>query len=386
MFRRSLPARRAASMGGGSRRADRTARSRSPFPRPAARQPIRHRRCPARTRGFLYGRLTGLKAERAENRRRSECSHVYGLLTRPDDRWPGCAPRTTSKHLHTRTSIAACSQSGVSGRGRMKAHIVGGGFGGLAAAALLIRNAGMSGPDITVYEADEKLGGGFFLAGDAKSGYNLPGSIFDREFRCALDLLGKIPTRAYSNINVAEQFLTFNKEHPFVDQTHIIDRNLRRVHDQRYGLNLGDGLRLAKLSLTREASLDGQLIKDWFSPRFFATEFWLLWSTLMGSLPQHTIIEFRRYLNRFVYLFPDLSTMANVLRSQFNQHEAFVEPLVTWLERQQVNVLKGAFVSDIEFTESPGRMAPCVRAVAAWIGSRTQGAQEVGSGPIRTGL
>ena len=77
----------------------------------------------------------------------------------------------------------------------MKAHIVGGGFGGLAAAALLIRNADMSGPDIAIYEADEQLGGGFFLAGDAKSGYNLPGSIFDREFRCALDLLGKIPTQ-----------------------------------------------------------------------------------------------------------------------------------------------------------------------------------------------
>ena len=238
----------------------------------------------------------------------------------------------------------------------MKAHIVGGGFGGLAAAALLIRNADMSGPDITIYEADETLGGGFFLAGDAKSGYNLPGSIFDKEFHCALDLLGEIPTQAYANINVAEQFLTFNKEHPFVDQTHIVDRDLRRMHDQRYGLNLSDGLRLAKLSLTREASLDGQLIKDWFSPRFFATEFWLLWSTLMGSLPQHSIIEFRRYLNRFVYLFPDLSTMANVLRSQFNQHEAFVEPLVAWLEGKQVNFLQGAFVSDIEFTGSPGRI------------------------------
>jgi oleate hydratase len=155
----------------------------------------------------------------------------------------------------------------------MKAHIVGGGFAGLAAAALLIRNADMSGPDITIYEADETLGGGFFLAGDAKSGYNLPGSIFDKEFRCALDLLGTIPTKAYANINVAEQFLTFNKEHPFDDQTHIVDRNLRRWHDQRYGLNLGDGLRLAKLSLTREASLDGQLIQDWFPQRFFDTEF-----------------------------------------------------------------------------------------------------------------
>jgi oleate hydratase len=37
----------------------------------------------------------------------------------------------------------------------MKAHIVGGGFGGLAAAALLIRNADVPGADITIYEADD---------------------------------------------------------------------------------------------------------------------------------------------------------------------------------------------------------------------------------------
>ena len=41
----------------------------------------------------------------------------------------------------------------------MRAHIAGGGFGGLAAAALLIRNAGVLGADITIYEADERLGG-----------------------------------------------------------------------------------------------------------------------------------------------------------------------------------------------------------------------------------
>jgi oleate hydratase len=238
----------------------------------------------------------------------------------------------------------------------MKAHIVGGGFGGLAAAALLIQNAKVSGPDITIYEADEKLGGGFFLDGDAEHGYNLPGSIFDKEFRCALNLLATIPTEAYPNISVSEQFRTFNNEHPFVDQTHIVDRDLRPVHGPRYGLSLGDGLALAKLSLTPEASLDGQIIKDSFSPEFFETEFWLLWSTLMGSLPQHSVIEFRRYLNRFVYLFPDLSTMAHVLRSQFNQHEAFVKPLVAWLKKEKVNFVKGAVVHDISFAEAPGRL------------------------------
>jgi oleate hydratase len=40
----------------------------------------------------------------------------------------------------------------------MKAHIVGGGLRGLAAAALLIRNAEVPGADITIYEADELLG------------------------------------------------------------------------------------------------------------------------------------------------------------------------------------------------------------------------------------
>ncbi len=255
----------------------------------------------------------------------------------------------------------------------MKAHIVGGGFAGLAAAALLIRNANVPGPDITIYEAEDKLGGGFFLDGDAEHGYNLPGSIFDKEFRCALDLLRTIPTQGSSNINVAEQFLTFNQEHPFDDQTHIVDGSLRRVHDPlRYGLTLSDGFTLAKLSLAPESSLDGQLIKDWFSPRFFETEFWLLWSTLMGSLPQHTVIEFRRYLNRFVYLFPDLSTMAHVFRSQFNQHEAFVKPLVAWLEAKQVTFVKGVFVSDIEFAGPSGRMTvnrlKCERGDAArWV-------------------
>jgi oleate hydratase len=55
----------------------------------------------------------------------------------------------------------------------MKAHIVGGGFGGLAAAAYLIRNAGVPGQDITVYEANEQMGSSFSLGGDAQSGYIL---------------------------------------------------------------------------------------------------------------------------------------------------------------------------------------------------------------------
>ncbi len=238
----------------------------------------------------------------------------------------------------------------------MKAHIVGGGFGGLAAAALLIRNADVSGADITIYEAGEVLGGGFFLGGSAQSGYNLPGSVFDKEYRCTFDLLKAIPSARNPSISVTDDFLTFNTTEPYHDRAHIVDRDGRIVHGPRFGLSLGDGLCLARVVLTPEAFLNGRRIEEYFSQEFFSTEFWLLWSTIMGSLPQHSAIEFRRYMTRFLYLFGHLSDMTGVMRTPLNQHENFIEPLVGWLTPRGVNFLTGAYVKDIGFAPSPDRI------------------------------
>jgi len=237
----------------------------------------------------------------------------------------------------------------------MKAHIVGGGFGGLAAAALLIRNTDMPGADITIYEADDVLGGGFFLTGSAAGGYNLPGSVFDKEFRCTFDLLKSIPSARNPSISVTEDFFAFNTGEPYQDKAHILDRDCRIVHGRRFGLSLGDGLSLARVVLTPEAMLDGRRIEEFFSRQFFLTEFWFLWSTLMGSLPQHSVIEFRRYMNRFLYLFPDLSDMRGVMRTPVNQHQFFIEPLVAWLRPRSVNFLTDTFVRDIGFAAAPAR-------------------------------
>ncbi len=238
----------------------------------------------------------------------------------------------------------------------MKAHIVGGGFGGLAAAALLIRNAEVSGTDITIYEADDLIGGGFFLGGSAASGYNLPGSVFDKEFRCTFDLLKSIPSARNPAISVTEDFFAFNTSEPYQDRAHIFDRNGRVVHGPRYGLSLSDGLSLARVVLTPETMLYGRHIEEFFSKEFFSTEFWCLWSTIMGSLPQHSVIEFRRYLDRFLYLFGDLSDMTGVMRTPLNQHQNFIDPLVRWLTPRGVNFVTGAFVKDIGFAPAARRI------------------------------
>src|SRR3974390_3297868 len=104
----------------------------------------------------------------------------------------------------------------------MKAHIVGGGFGGLAAAALLIRNADVPGADITIYEANDVLGGGVFLGGSAVGGYNPPVSVFDKEFLCPFDLLRSIPPARNPSISVTEVFFAFNTGEPYQDKAHIL--------------------------------------------------------------------------------------------------------------------------------------------------------------------
>ena len=235
----------------------------------------------------------------------------------------------------------------------MKAHIVGGGFGGLAAAGYLIRHADVAGPDITIYEADEKMGGGFFLGGDAQSGYNLPGSVFDSEFRCTFELLSAIPSKSDAAVSVRDEFFDFNTNHPFDDRARLIDGHGRIVHGPRFGLSWRDGFDLARLALTPEAKLEGRRIAEFFTPHFFASEFWLAYSTVMGSLPQHSAAELRRYLNRTLHMFPYISDMANIWRTRFDQYQTLIVPLVDWLRQRGVNMQNGVYVRDVGFAPSP---------------------------------
>ena len=107
-----------------------------------------------------------------------------------------------------------------------------------------------------------------------------------------------------------------------------------------------------------EAMLDGRRIDEFFRADFFATEFWLLWTTIMGPLPQHSAMEMRRYMNRFLPLLPDLSVMSHVLRTRFDQYKAIIEPMVAWLRPRGVTFLMDTFVRDIGFAPSPAASRP----------------------------
>ena len=137
----------------------------------------------------------------------------------------------------------------------MQAHIVGGGFGGLAAAAYLIRNAGVSGQDITIYEADERMGGGFFLGGSAETGYNLPGSVFDNGIPLYIRLACRrsppqairlFPSKTNSSHSIRSTRSTTGRTSSIATAA--------SSHGPHFGLSVRDGLDLVRLALTPEAT------------------------------------------------------------------------------------------------------------------------------------
>lgn len=239
----------------------------------------------------------------------------------------------------------------------MKAHLVGSGLASLAAAAYLIKDGGFLGNNIHVYEAGNSLGGAMAISGEPKTGYILPtGRVFEREYRCAFELFSMVPSASDPQRSITDEIFEFNKQHGYDDRARIIDREGHVIKSEHFGLSVPHRKDLVKLALIPEEFLEGKPISEFFSEDFFHTEFWILWTTLMNALPQHSAIEFRRFMYRFLHIFPELSTMRTILRTRFNQYDALIVPISNWLKKQGVNVLTEARVTDVGFKSSPSEI------------------------------
>lgn len=235
----------------------------------------------------------------------------------------------------------------------MKAHIVGSGLAGLAAAVYLIREGHVLANNITIYEAQSHLGGAMSRFGDPSTGYILPtGRVFEKEYRCTFDLYSTIPSVSDPEKSIKQEIEEFNARYGYYDKAHIIDANRDIVKSKHFGLSLQDRFDLLKLSLIPEVQLAGKRIDEYFAPTFFKTEFWYLWAPLMGCLPQHSAIEMRRFMFRFLHLLPDLSEMTMILRTRYDQYETVIKPIVTWLEKQGTTLNLGTPVTDVGFFPS----------------------------------
>jgi oleate hydratase len=227
-------------------------------------------------------------------------------------------------------------------------HIVGGGIAGLSTAVFLIRDAGVPGQSVHVYEQLDITGGSLDGSGDSTNGYLIRGGrMFEEHFACTFDLLSSIPSADDPTLSVTDDIFAFNRIVPGSSNCRIV-RDGRPAED-RYELTLRPRhiLDINRLILHSERDLGDQLIEDWFQPSFFETNFWLMWSTMFSFQPWHALIEMRRYLRRFIHLFPGFTRIAGILRTRYNQYDSLIAPVVAWLRDHGAQIETGAQIVDV---------------------------------------
>ncbi len=241
----------------------------------------------------------------------------------------------------------------------MKAYFIGGGIGSLAGAAFLVRDGGLAGSDITIYEQLPLLGGSLDGVRLADGSYSLRGGrmLTTDHYECTWDLLSSIPSLENPGQTVRGETVAFNTHYKANSRARLIDGNRHKVDVTKMGFSMHDRMELLRLTEASEESLGNSRITDWLSPPFFETNFWHMWQTTFAFQPWHSAVELKRYLHRFMNEFPRIETLAGVKRTIYNQYDAIVRPLTVWLEKHDVRFVRDTRVTDMEFAELNGKLS-----------------------------
>ncbi|MEO5715814.1 MAG: oleate hydratase [Luteolibacter sp.] len=236
-----------------------------------------------------------------------------------------------------------------------KAYLIGGGIGSLAAAAFMIRDGGLPGENITIFEGASVVGGSLDGGGNPETGYSLRGGrmLTSDNYECLWALYKTIPSLRRAGKSVFDETMDFNESHSSHAMARLVDANRAAVRITSMGFTMLDRIELLKLSNADEASLADSRITDWLSPGFFETPFWHMWSTTFAFQAWHSAVEFRRYLHRFILEFSRIETLAGVKRTIFNQYDSLVLPLQAWLGDHGVRFLTDCTVTDLNHTTEP---------------------------------
>ncbi len=211
------------------------------------------------------------------------------------------------------------------------AWIVGGGLGGMAAAAFLVRDAQMPPSRITILESSDADGGALDGAGNAQTGWLIRGGReMEEQFQCLWDLYRSIPSLEVAGASVLDEFHRLNRTDPSSSPIRAMCGRGQPLPD-RGSLKLTGGARreIISLILTDEEKLADRTIEDVLSEEFMKSNFWLFWRSMFAFETWHSAIEMKRYLGRFVHQILGLKDLHTLKFTRFNQQESLSRPLAT---------------------------------------------------------
>lgn len=237
------------------------------------------------------------------------------------------------------------------------AYIVGGGLAGLASAAFLVRDTGMPGENVHIFEELSLPGGSMDGIFNEQKGYIIRGGReMESHFETLWDLFRSIPSLEEEDASVLDEFYRLNKKDPSYSYARIIEhRGQRLATDGKLLLTKKDLEELLDLIMTPEDQLQNVEIRDVFSKSFFESNFWLYWATMFAFEPWQSAMEMRRYLMRFSHLVDTITDMSGLKFTKYNQYESLIQPLIHYLTDHGVQFQYNTVVNNVIVNRSEGK-------------------------------
>ncbi len=230
-----------------------------------------------------------------------------------------------------------------------RAFLIGSGIASLAAAEYLIRDGYMQGNQITIFEQDTISGGALDGAGSAESGFVARGGReMEAHYECLWDLYREVPSIEEKGRSVLDEFKELNDIDPNFSNVRVISNRGEKHRRTDLGLTDDDSAALTKLILTKEEDLGTQTVEEYFDEAYFETDMWLYWRSMFAFEPWHSVVEMKRYMQRFIHLIPGMSTMRGLVFTKYNQYDSLILPLKQKLESQGVTFVFDTTVTDLD--------------------------------------
>lgn len=239
-----------------------------------------------------------------------------------------------------------------------QAWLVGGGLASLAAAAFLIRDAGMEGSHIHILEESRVPGGACDGILYPEAGFVIRGGReMENHYECLWDLYRSIPSLENPGESVLDEFYRLNRDDPNVSHNRAtLQRGRSAETGNRFDLEDEAALELMELFLTPDEKLYDKTIAQVLGDKFFQSNFWLYWQTMFAFETWHSALEMKRYLQRFVHHIGGLPDLSALKFTKYNQYESLILPLVDFLQEHDVKFEYGVRVENVLFNFLPGKM------------------------------
>lgn len=237
----------------------------------------------------------------------------------------------------------------IEGSEKKKAYLIGGGVASLAAAFYLIRDGRFDGANITIFEELQVAGGSMDGTGTPEEGFLVRGGReMEEHYECTWDLFSQIPSLEDPDRTVLEDLRDINRFDPNEAACRLIQNRGEKITRTDLGLSLHHVNQLKRLFLTTEEDLGAKTVGDFFDPSFLQTDMWCYWRSMFAFQTWHSVVEMKRYVQRFIHLLPGMSRLRDILFSRYNQYESMILPLQRWLEARSVIFAYDARVLDLD--------------------------------------